>query len=589
MNDKKLHLILCWHMHQPDYRNMTTGEYVLPWTYLHAMKDYTDMAFHLESHPKAKAVFNFVPVLLDQLEDYSLQFQQGKLRDPLLALLGEEDLNSLSATRRKLIFDSCFRSNHTKMIDPYPAYKRLSDLYTYQELHGEASLDFLSGQYLADLLVWYHLVWCGESVRRNSELVVKLMTKGSHFTTADRRSLLDLIGKTISGLIPRYRKLSDTGQIEISTTPHYHPIVPLLIDFKVAREAMPGVSLPEASHYPGGLKRAAFHITSAIDSHRQRFGAAPQGIWPAEGGVSQAAATVFAEHGCRWMASGESVLVNSLRGLGGSRHVPDRMSYLYRPYRLATGEHEIVSFFRDDKLSDKIGFEYAKWFGRDAVDNFIHELEEIWRHTPEGESPVVSVILDGENAWEYFPYNGYYFLSEMYEALESHPYIHTTTFKDYLDGSVGGDGIQAELALGEFDGDGVVNPALGELPYLVAGSWVYGTFSTWIGEPAKNRAWDLLCAAKQSFDLVISSGRLSKKQSDLAHKQLADCEGSDWFWWFGDYNPQHSVESFDKLYRDNLTNLYKLLKLPVPGALSEPISHGGSVGVEAGGAMRRAS
>lgn len=585
MTDKKLHLILCWHMHQPDYRNLTTGEYTLPWTYLHAMKDYTDMAYHLESHPKVRAVFNFVPVLLDQLEDYSRQFEEGRLRDPLLSLLGKEDLDRLPAVQRKLIFDSCFRSNHTRMIDPYPAYKRLWELFKHQESHGEAGLDYLSGQYLADLLVWYHLVWCGETVRRSHELVVRLMAKGSHFTLAERRHLFELIGKLIRGLIPRYRKLADSGQIELSTTPHYHPIVPLLIDFKAARESVPGVSLPEAACYPGGLKRATFHIASAIESHRDRFGVAPQGVWPAEGGVSQAAATVFADHGCRWMASGETVLVNSLRGLGADQPLPDRMSYLYRPYRLALGDHELVSFFRDDRLSDRIGFEYANWFGRDAVDNFIHELEGIWRHTPEGESPVVSVILDGENAWEYYPYNGYYFLSEMYDALENHPFIRTTTFKDYLDGSVANNGMQAELPLGLNAGPGA-DPAIGELPYLVAGSWVYGTFSTWIGSPEKNRAWDLLCAAKQSFDLVI--GRLSKEEAERALRQLADCEGSDWFWWFGDYNPQHSVESFDKLYRDNLANLYRLLKLPVPDELNEPISHGGGH-PEAGGAMRRAS
>ena len=585
MSDKKLYLILCWHMHQPDYRDLPTGEYTLPWTYLHAMKDYTDMAYHLENHPRAKSVFNFVPVLLDQLEDYSRQFAEGKIRDPLLALLAERDLNSLSAARRKLVFDSCFRSNHTKMIDPYPAYKRLWELFKHQESHGEVGLDYLSGQYLADLLVWYHLVWCGETVRRNHDLVVRLMTKGSHFSLAERQQLFELIGKLITDLIPRYRKLSDEGRIEISSTPHYHPIVPLLIDFKAARESMPGVSLPEAECYPGGLKRAAFHIASAIDSHRERFGVAPHGFWPAEGGVSQAAAMVFAENGCRWMASGETVLTNSLRGLDGKQPLPERREYLYRPYRLSLGDHEIVSFFRDDKLSDRIGFEYAKWFGRDAVDNFIHELEDIWHHAPEGVSPVVSVILDGENAWEYYPYNGYYFLSELYDALEEHPYIQTTTFKDYLDGSVVSDGMQAELPLGMSESDGS-RPAMGELPYLVAGSWVYGTFSTWIGERDKNRAWDLLCAAKQSFDMVI--GRLSGKEAELALRQLADCEGSDWFWWFGDYNPQHSVESFDKLYRENLANLYQLLKLPVPDELFEPISRGGGH-PEAGGAMRRAS
>lgn len=587
---KKLNLILCWHMHQPDYRNQATGEFTLPWTYLHAIKDYTDMAYHLETHPEARAVFNFVPVLLDQLEDYVDQFDSGKIRDPLLALLAVEDLKQLNAAQRKLVLDSCFRSHHNKMIEPYGAYKRLYDLFRQLEAQGESYLDYLSSQYMGDLLVWYHLVWTGESIRRNHELVVALMSKGGHFTAEDRRHLFDLIGRSIRELIPRYRKLSDSGRIELSSTPHYHPILPLLIDFKAARESMPEVALPESVCYAGGQKRAEFHLESAIASHRDRFGKLPQGIWPAEGGISHAAAMLLAQNGIRWTASGEKVLVNSLRGVHGDQPLPERGRYLYRPYKLSFGEHEMTCFFRDEKLSDLIGFEYANWFGADAVRNFIHGLEEIWHQAEAGENPVVSVILDGENAWEYYPYNGYYFLSELYKALSSHPFIRMTTFSDYLDACGAPADIQGELALEpkEPQAPAVSCAVPGELPYLVAGSWVYGTFSTWIGAPEKNRAWDLLCTAKQSFDLVIGSGRLNEEETARAYKQLADCEGSDWFWWFGDYNPQHSVESFDRLYRENLANLYRLLKLQVPEELAQPICSGHGH-PEAGGAMRRAS
>jgi alpha-amylase/alpha-mannosidase (GH57 family) len=188
----------------------------------------------------------------------------------------------------------------------------------------------------------------------------------------------------------------------------------------------------------------------------------------------------------------------------------------------------------------------------------------------------VSVILDGENAWEHYPYNAYYFLGALYKALESHPAIRPTTFTAFLLASAHG----AAAA-------GPPPAAMRELDQLVAGSWVYGNFSTWIGSRDKNRAWDLLCAAKQSFDLVEASGRLDAERLAAAEQQLADGEGSDWFWWFGDYNPSVSVASFDRLYRAKLAHLYRLIGLPVPVALSEPISQGQG-DPEGGGSMRRA-
>lgn len=569
---RQLNLILCWHMHQPDYRDYASGEFILPWTYLHAVKDYTDMVYHLEQTPQARAVMNFVPVLLDQLEDYARQFKTGEMRDPLLRLLAREDLNGLAPDERDLLLDRCFRCNHATMIEPYPAYQRLLKMFREIDEHEERHFEYLSGQYLADLVTWYHLIWTGESVRRNTELVPRLMSQGSLFGYTDRRLLFELYGELIAGLIPRYRKLLEEGRIEISATPHYHPIAPLLIDLKSAREALPDSALPEAPSYPGGVERMAFHIDSALASHAQRFGQRPGGMWPAEGGISQSTLALLAKHGVQWAASGEGVLVNSLRRASGQ--VPDKFQYLYRPYRVQEGENQIHCFFRDDHLSDLVGFEYAKWYGRDAVANFVHELEAIYQRTPQHENPVVSVILDGENAWEYYHYNGYYFLSELYEELAKHPTIRMTTFTDYL----------RQCAT---DGDACA--ATGELPHVMAGSWVYGNLATWIGDRDKNHAWDLLCAAKRSYDLVMASDRLSEQDRRAASKQLADCESSDWFWWFGDYNPSHSVATFDALFRSNLMNLYRHLQLPVPPILEHPISHGGVHAVETGGTMRRGS
>jgi alpha-amylase/alpha-mannosidase (GH57 family) len=567
---KPVDLVFLWHMHQPDYRDYASGDFVLPWTYLHAIKDYTDMAYHLERHPKVRAVVNFVPVLLDQLEDYTDQFASGQLRDPLLRLLAHENLCELSMEEQQLALDACFRSNHTKMIAPYPAYKRLFDLFGLLQTEGEIALSYLSGQYMADLLTWYHLVWCGESVRREHDLVARLMSKAEGFTLEDRQQLLALIGELIGNIIPRYRKLAESGQIEISATPHYHPLAPLLIDFNSTKDAMPDAPLPHAVRYPAGKIRVAAHIAKAKQSHAARFGSKPAGMWPAEGAISDSVLGVLAEGGCAWTASGEGVLANSLHRY--QQGTGNRAKYLYKPYRLESGAEGLTCFFRDDKLSDLIGFEYSRWHGKDAASHFIEQVMAIARQAPDGEVPVVSVILDGENAWEYYAYNGYYFLDELYSLLETHANINTCTYHDYL-----------KLNAASPDRARVCS-----LSGIAAGSWVYGNFSTWIGCKDKNHAWDLLCAVKQSYDLVTHSGRLSRTEQDAAEKQLSSCESSDWFWWFGDYNPSQSVLSFDRLFRHNLTELYRLLKLPPPINLLEPISHGGGH-PEAGGAMRRAS
>ncbi|MBN9463649.1 MAG: hypothetical protein J0H00_20760 [Burkholderiales bacterium] len=562
-----LDLVLVWHMHQPDYRLAGPGgepRFVLPWTYLHAIKDYSDMAAHLERHPRMRAVVNFVPVLLDQLEDYAAQCATGALRDPLLQCLAHPDLGALSPAERNALTNACFRSNHETMLRPYPQYLRLHELYRQAAADGETGLMYLSGDYFSELVTWYHLVWCGESERRQRAPIAQLLSKGSGFDLADRRLLLAQIGEILGGLIPRYAALARDGRIELSTTPNTHPLAPLLLDLASARQSQPDALLPHAGAYPGGRTRLAAQIAAARASHARRFGAPPAGMWPAEGAVSDGVVALLGEAGCRWAASSESVLANSL-GLAGEAFAAERARHLYRAWRV--DGHAPALFFRDEPLSDGIGFEYAKWYGSDAAADFVARLERIAAEAPEGERPLVSVILDGENAWESYPYNGYYFLDHLYEALCNHPTIRTTTFAEWLDGQH-------------------APPAA--LTALKAGSWVYGTLSTWIGEPEKNRAWDLLCTAKQCFDRAVQGGRLDEAQRTAATAQLARCESSDWFWWFGPHNPRASVETFDRLFRANLARLYTLLGLAPPAILDTPISHGGG-SAEQAGTMRRAT
>ena len=573
-NRPKLHLNLYWHMHQPDYRDIVTNEYVLPWTYLHAIKDYSDMAFHLEANPAARVSFNFVPILLEQLEDYSEQFKLNHIRDPLLALLVETDLADISHDQCHLIVQSCFKSHHEKMLSPFPHYQRLLQIYQLVETMAcNEEFHYLTAQYKADLLVWYHLAWCGESLRRDNKVVQALMAKGVLFTLAERQQLFSVIAETVSQLIPRYKSLMVSKQIEISTTPYYHPILPLLLDFKSTLDAMPDAPLPENAKYAGGQKRAIAHVVSAKKSHALRFGDEPRGMWPAEGGVSHAALSLMAEHSVEWAATGQAVLANSL--VKSQLSADNKDEYLYQPYRVTNGKNDILCFFRDDQLSDKIGFEYAKMNAADAVIDFIQTLERIQQANDTGskQAKIVSVILDGENAWEYYPYNGYYFLSELYAALSNHPDIKMTTFSDIVD----------LYQSSEYKTNGLSAPVL---PQVAAGSWVYGTFSTWIGSKDKNLAWDLLCEAKKTYDKVLSKTDLDARKLAACERQLAICEGSDWFWWFGDYNSSDSVASFDQLYRRNLINLYTLLQQPVPAVLHTSISAGGG-NADNAGTMRR--
>ncbi len=556
---KPLELIILWHMHQPDYRDPETGRFVLPWVYLHALKDYSDMAAHLEAHPRMRAVVNFVPILVEQLEDYCRQFETGTFRDPLLSLLGQPDFSTLQESERRFILERCFHANVATMIVPFAPYQRLHEQYTGAKAKGADPAAGFTAAMLADLITWYHLAWMGETERRVRGLFAELAAKGEGFTADERLRLRKFIGDVLQSIVPRYRALATRGQIELSATPYSHPLAPLLIDFSSTRESAPDAELPNVPGYPGGTERVRAHIARACADHDKWFGAAPQGIWPAEGAVSRDLLALLGETHTGWAATSAAVLANSLRRYP----VPDSPpagEQVYFSYRLHDSPTPVL-FFRDEELSDLIGFEYKTWWASDAAKHFVSRLEKIRARIPEGEMRVVSVILDGENAWEYYPYNGFYFFKEFYGRLEAHPDIQPTTFSAHL--------AAHPLATRRLEG-------------LAAGSWVHGNFLKWIGSPDKNRAWELLCAAKQAYDRIFPSGA-----PPATERLLRACESSDWFWWFGDYDPQGTVASFDALFRQNLRALYRALGVAPPAALDEPVSHGGAA-PESQGTMQRA-
>ncbi len=559
----RLPVVLLWHMHQPQYRDALTGQYVLPWTYLHAIKDYTDMAAHLEGNPAGRAVVNFSPVLIEQIQEISRRVTEhlrsgAPLPDSVLGLLGPDPVPTEPVPRLELL-RSCLRAQRKQMIERFGPYLELATLA--ETLATPDRITYASDQLIHDLAVWYHLAWLGETVRRSDTLVSDLTERGRGFTPAHRRQLLTLIGDLVGNVLPRYRSLATKGQIELSVTPYGHPIIPLLLDFAAARDAVPNMSLPEHPGYPGGVERAERHVEEGIRIFTEAFGSRPAGCWPAEGAISRGTLELLDRHQFRWAASSTNVLRGCLE-LSDKQTANDPRAY-NRPYRVPGSS--LNCFFRDDSLSDLIGFTYATWHGDDAAHNLVNEVAQLARKYANTPGHAVLIALDGENAWEHYPFNGYYFLRALYSLLANHPLLELTTLSDCLSRGV--------------------EPA--PLQKVMAGSWVHGTLATWIGDPAKNRAWDLLCEAKSTFDRVMQTHPLEPARRAAAERQLALCESSDWFWWFGDYNPAEAVSQFDRLYRRQLMNLYRLLDLDTPPSLSQPISSGGGH-AEHGGVMRRA-
>ncbi|WP_051678476.1 glycoside hydrolase family 57 protein [Thiomicrospira pelophila] len=558
-------------MHQPHYRDGLDGRYRLPWVYLHAMKDYTDMVAYLETNSEAKVVVNFAPVLLEQIDDYAAKMQAwlanaNPMPDDFLNLLAGVEPIPQDLEQRKILVEACQRAFAPTMIEPLPAYRHLIDMIRPFDVDSEVyenTLMYLNDGFYVDLLVWYHLAWTGVSVRQQDERIQYLLDKQKGFDLKDQRLLIEAIADNLQTVIPRYRRLMERNQIELSMTPYGHPIVPLLIDFDSMRDALPSAPAPQSPVYPGGYERACWHMEHGLEVFENHFDCKPQGVWLSEGAVSSAAIGLLDHYGIKWTASGEGVWRHSCEASHLDPHDIASKRALYQPLQHAT--QNCALFCRDDGLSDLIGFQYKDWNPGDAANDFAQHLNNIANFLGDKvEEHVVSVILDGENAWEYYPDNAFHFLTALYERLTHHPTIQMTTFSDALEQGV----------------------PVRHLPTLKSGSWVYGSFSTWIGDPEKNRAWDLLVEAKQAYDRVVQGGELSQSQLKQATEQLAVCEGSDWFWWFGDYNPSDSVKDFDQLYRRHIEKLYDLLNEPVPEDLTTPISQGGGV-MENAGTMRR--
>ena len=542
-----LYVSLLWHMHQPFYKDPVQGEYILPWTYLHAIKDYYDMPAIVQATPGAKVTFNLVPSLLDQIQDYAW----GTAVDPFLARarMSPGDMNE---EERIFVLENFFSANRQRMIDPHKRYKELYSLAGDGAGGGARDrLRAVGDQELLDLQVWLYLSWTGEAARRRFPEFRELILKGRNFTAADKQLLFDTQRTLLAEIIPLYRTLHQEGKAELSVTPYYHPILPLLCDSRIAQVAMPKVTLP-TQHYRHP-EDARSQVARGIASFERHFGFAPKGLWPSEGAVSDETLAILIEQGLSWVASDEWVLSKSLtRGLGRDREA------LYRPYSFNSEGREIAIFFRDHGLSDLIGFTYSQWDTERAVGDFIGRLKEV-RQRSQG-SRVVPVILDGENAWEYYQDNGLPFLTRLYGELAGTPGLVPATFFEVLERV----------------------PERRALSHVHPGSWISANYGIWIGHPEENIGWDYLAKARATAvehnaavaALLSGAGDCeggAKETAELICTSLYAAQGSDWFWWYGDDHFSPHSSSFDLLFRRHLMNVYRLLGVAIPRELYQPI------------------
>ncbi len=506
-----MQLSFIWHMHQPDYRD-ASGIMQMPWVFLHAIKDYYDMPWMLARHSGMKATFNITPPLIEQIHLYS----EDIVSNDRFFTLWMKHPSELNETDRQWMIKMCKSGPYETMIEPIEPYRHLYHLENY------------SDDELCDMEVWFILAWCGVYLRTQNATVKELLTADNGFNCGQKLALLQTLGDFISTIFPYYAKLQSEGTISLSTTPLNHPILPLLIDMNNAEIAHPGTNLPE---HPLSLEGdAKLQISKAQEIFRETFGHEAIGFWPAEGAVDEHTAMLYRDAGLKWIATDEAVLFKSL----GS----DQRDALYYPYT----HKGITMGFRDHGLSDLIGFTYRFWEAERAADHFISSLHSIVQG---GEDRTVFVILDGENAWEFYSNNAFDFFDALYRKLSMTEWCTT----------IGMD----EIAEGESR----------ELPYLAPGSWIHGEFNTWVGHPEKTRGWELIYMTRRDYEHHKEGLDENIKAKILQNFLAAEC--SDWFWWYGDdHFTEFSIE-FDELFRSHLLQVYELMQVSPPSDLYTPI------------------
>ncbi|MDH6056015.1 glycoside hydrolase [Umezakia ovalisporum] len=545
-----LHVAFIWHQHQPLYKSPNSGvslstsqHYHLPWVRLHGTKDYLDLILILEKYPKLHQTVNLVPSLILQLEDYIA----GTAFDPYLTASLTPD-EQITQEQREFIVQHFFDANHHTLIDPHPRY---AELYYQRQEKGQAwcLANWQLSDY-SDLLAWHNLAWIDPLFWADPEIAAWLK-QGRNFTLSHRQRIYGKQREILSQIIPQHRKMQAAGQLEITTTPYTHPILPLLADTNSGQVAVPGIKLPQRRFQ--WVEDIPRHLSKAWDLYTERFGQEPRGLWPSEQAVSPEILPYIIKQGFQWICSDEAVLGWSLKHFfhrDGAGNV-QQPELLYRPYRLETPAGDLAIVFRDHRLSDLIGFTYGSMAPKQAAAELVGHLQAIAKMQRESHSEtpwLVTIALDGENCWEFYPQDGKPFLEALYQTLSNEPHLKLVTVSEFLQ---------------QFPPTATIPQA-----QLHSGSWVDGNFTTWIGDPVKNRAWDYLTHARET---LAKHPEATEENNPQAWEALYAAEGSDWFWWFGEGHSSNQDAVFDQLFREHLLGIYKALNEPAPFYLHQPL------------------
>lgn len=540
-----LRVILLWHQHQPFYKDLVTGEYRLPWVRLHALKDYYGMVKLLDEFPNVHQNFNLVPSLVAQIQDYVA----GTAQDPFQEV-ASKPARDLTENERRFALQYLFQANPQNLIGRYPRYKELWERFREHGNQPDRAERYFQPQDFTDLQVLSQIAWFDEFFLEEKDIAA-LVRKGHNYSLDDQKFVIARERELLARVLPAHAAAAEKGSIEISATPFYHPILPLLCDTSAGAVSTPGLPLPQNRfRHPEDARE---QLRRGLDLHQQVFGVRPKGVWPSEGSVSEEALAIAHSLGVQWMATDEGVLGRST-GLffarDGNGRLPGHLAeQLYNIYRYENGSTAMHLVFRDHTLSDLIGFVYSGMPPADAARHLINNIKDAAKPVlDKGRDAVVSIILDGENAWEYYPKSGREFLRRFYDGLQREPGLEAVTMSEAI----------------------ARHQDFGQLNSLVPGSWINANFNVWIGAPEDNRAWDYLHHARDYY--ASNAARASEAQRQLAFDEILIAEGSDWNWWYGPEHHSANDRDFDELYRKHLSNVYQALGATAPDYLAQPIT-----------------
>lgn len=542
-----LRVVVLWHQHQPYYKDLVTGEYRLPWVRLHALKDYYGMVKLLDEFPAVHQTFNLVPSLISQIQEYAA----GTAQDPFLRV-ASRPAPELTPEEKRFALAYLFQANPEHLIGRYPRYAELWDRFQSSGSSPERAEKYFQLQDLTDLQVLSQIAWFDEFFLQEPE-IAELVRKGRGFSLEDQSYVINRQREFIKKVLPAHAEASRQKRIEISTSPFYHPILPLLCDTNIGAASTPGLPLPQNRfRHPEDARE---QLKRGLDLHESVFGLRPRGVWPSEGSVSEEALAIASELGVNWMATDEGVLSRTT-GMSfvrdGHGRLPDiSADNLYTVHRYERGQTQMHLIFRDHAISDLIGFVYSGMPAKEAANHLMENIKDSARPVlAKGRDAVIAIILDGENAWEYYPESGREFLRRFYEALQNDHSIEAATVSEAVER----------------------HRQPNVLHSLVPGSWIYANFNVWIGAPEDNKSWDYLYHARNFY--AQASQSVSEEQRRLALEELFIAEGSDWNWWYGPEHHSANDREFDELYRKHLSNVYQALGAAPPDYLAQPIMGG---------------